>query len=45
MTRKDAVARYGRIGLIVVAFALVGGVVAAPLLPQVWAPFLVIAQR
>ncbi len=30
MTRKDAVAWYGRIGLIVVAFALVGGVGRRP---------------
>jgi hypothetical protein len=45
MTRKDALAWYGRVALAVAAFALVGGIVAAPLLPAVWAPTLTIAQR
>jgi len=31
MTRKDVVARYGRIGLILAAFALVAAIVIQPL--------------
>ncbi|GEO18173.1 hypothetical protein [Microvirga aerophila] len=45
MTRKDVLAWYGQVGLIVAAFALIGGIVAAPLLPGLWAPTLTIAQR
>jgi hypothetical protein len=45
MTRKDILAWYGCIGLTVAALALIGGIVAAPLLPAVWAPTLTIAQR
>jgi hypothetical protein len=37
--------RIGRIGLIVAAFALTAGIVAAPLLEQVWSPPTVMAQR
>jgi hypothetical protein len=45
MTRKDILAWYGCIGLTVAALALIGGIVAAPLLPAVWAPTLTVAQR
>ena len=34
MTRKDLVATYGRIGLAIAAFALVAGIIAAPVLPK-----------
>ncbi len=45
MTRKDRIARYSRIGLIFVSFAVVGGVVAEPLLRPFWQPGLTVAQR
>ncbi len=34
MTRKDLVAVYGRAGLVIAAFALVAGIIAAPILPK-----------
>ena len=34
MTRKDLVAVYGRVGLAIAAFALVAGIIAAPILPK-----------
>jgi len=45
MTRKDRVVLYGQLGLIVLAFALIGGVVAEPLLRPLWPPKLAVAQR
>ena len=45
MTRKDRVALYGRIGLIVVSFAMIGGVIAEPVLRNVWPSRLIVAQR
>jgi hypothetical protein len=45
MARKDLIARSGRIGLIIAAFALVAGIVAAPLLQKVWSPPLTLAER
>jgi hypothetical protein len=45
MTRKDRIVLYGRLSLIVVAFAMIGGVVAEPLLRPLWSPRLTIAQR
>jgi hypothetical protein len=45
MTRKDVLARYGCVGLTIAALALIGGIVAAPLLPTVWVPTLTVAQR
>jgi hypothetical protein len=45
MTRKDRLAWYGCVGLTVAALALIGGIVAAPLLPAVWAPTMTVAQR
>ncbi len=38
MARKDLVALYGRLGLIVAAFALVAGIVGGPLLQKIWSP-------
>jgi hypothetical protein len=45
MSRKDRVARYGRLGLILMAFAMIGGVVAEPLLRPLWSSRLTIAQK
>jgi hypothetical protein len=45
MTRKDRFVLYGRLGLILVAFAMIGGVVAEPLLRPLWSPRLTVAQR
>ena len=45
MTRKDRVALYGRIGLVLAPFAIIGGVVAEPLLRLLWSPRLTVAQR
>jgi hypothetical protein len=36
---------YGGLGLIVAAFALISGIVAAPLLQRIWSPAAVVAQR
>jgi hypothetical protein len=45
MTRKDRIVLYGRLSLILVAFAIIGGVVAEPLLRPLWSSRLTIAQR
>jgi hypothetical protein len=45
MTRKDRVALYGRIGLILASFTIIGGVFAEPLLRPLWSPRLTVAQR
>jgi hypothetical protein len=45
MTRRDILAWYGQVGLIVAAFALISGIVAGPLLQGLWAPTLTVAQR
>ena len=45
MTRKDRVTLYGRIGLILASFAVIGGVIAEPLLRNVWSSRLIVAQR
>ncbi len=45
MSRKDRVARYGRLGLILMAFAMIGGVVAEPLLRPLWSSPLTVAQK
>jgi hypothetical protein len=45
MTRRDRIARYGRLGLILMAFAMIGGVVAEPLLRPLWSSRLTIAQK
>ena len=38
MTRKDRVALWGRMGLILLSLALMGGIVAEPLLRPLWPP-------
>jgi hypothetical protein len=45
MTRKDRFVLYGRLGLILAAFAMIGGVVAEPLFRPLWSPRLTVAQR
>jgi hypothetical protein len=45
MTLRNRVALYGRIGLILASFAIIGGVVAEPLLRPLWSPRLTLAQR
>jgi hypothetical protein len=45
MTRKDRIALCGRIGLILASFAIIGGVVAEPLIRPLWSPQLTVAQR
>jgi hypothetical protein len=45
MTPKDRVVLYGRLSLILAAFALIGGVVAEPLLWPLWSSPLTVAQR
>jgi hypothetical protein len=45
MTHRDRVVRYGRLGLILMAFAMIGGVVAEPLLRPLWSSPLTIAQK
>jgi hypothetical protein len=45
MTRKDRVALYGRVGHILASFAVIGGVVAEPLIRPLWSPRLTVAQR
>ena len=45
MTRKDRVALYGRVGLILASFAVVGGVIAEPLVRNVWPTRLIVAHR
>ncbi len=38
MTSKDLVAVYGRLGIIITAFVLIAGVIAAPILPKFGSP-------
>jgi hypothetical protein len=45
MTRKDRVALYGRVGLILTSFAIIGGVVAEPLIRPLWSPRMTVARR
>lgn len=44
MERKDLVIRCGRFGLLIAAFALISGIIAAPLIERIWSPT-VVAQR
>jgi anti-sigma-K factor RskA len=44
MTRKDLVAAYGRVGLAIAAFALVAGIIAAPVLQKL-APSPLVASK
>ncbi|MBF9195554.1 hypothetical protein [Microvirga terrestris] len=45
MTRRDRIALYGRLGLILMAFAVIGGVVAEPLLRPLWSSRLTVANN
>lgn len=45
MARKDLMAVYGRLGLIMAAFALVVGIIAAPILPKFGTPAVVAAPE
>ena len=45
MSRKDRVALWGRLGLILLSLALIGGIVAEPLLRPLSSPPLTIAQQ
>jgi hypothetical protein len=45
MTRKDRVALYGRIGLILASFTFIGGVIFEPLLRPLWSRHVTVAQR
>jgi hypothetical protein len=38
MARRDLIAGYGRAGLIIAAFVLIAGIVAAPILPKTGTP-------
>ncbi|MBM6582451.1 hypothetical protein ILT44_19795 [Microvirga sp. BT689] len=45
MKRRDLIARYGRLGLIAAALALIAGIIAAPVLTRIWYPTAVVAFR
>ncbi len=45
MTPKDRIVLYGRLSFILAAFAMLGGVVAEPLLRPLWSAQLTVAQR
>ncbi len=45
MTRKDRVVLYGRIGLVLASFVIIGGVVIEPLLRPLWSLRVTLAQR
>lgn len=45
MARKELMALYGRLGLIVAAFAFIAGIVAAPLLQRAWFSDLTVTEH
>ena len=45
MTRKDMAARYGRIGLILAAFALVVAIIVQPLWQRLWPANMTITEN
>ena len=45
MAFKDVLSLCGRVGLIVVAFASVAGIVAGPLLERIWSSLLTVTQN
>jgi hypothetical protein len=45
MVRKDLMALYGRLGLVVVAFAVVAGIIAGPLLQRVWSTQITVTEQ
>jgi hypothetical protein len=38
MERRDLITIYGRMGLIMAAFVLIAGIIAAPILPKIGTP-------
>jgi hypothetical protein len=44
MTSKDLIAVYGRVGLTIAAFALVAGIIAAPILPKFGSPAVAVSK-
>jgi hypothetical protein len=45
MASKDLMALYGRLGLIIAAFALITAIVAEPLLPRFWSSSVTVAEQ
>jgi len=45
MAFKDMLSLCGRIGLIVVAFAFVAGIVAGPILERIWSSHVTVTQN
>ena len=45
MTRKDLLALYGRLGLIVVAFGFVSAIVIAPAVQKIWSPRVTVTEH
>jgi hypothetical protein len=45
MAFKDVLSLCGRVGLIVVAFALVAGIIAGPVLERIWSSRLTVTQN
>jgi hypothetical protein len=44
MVRKDLIAAYGRIGLVIAAFVFIAGIIAAPILPRFGSPVVAAAK-
>jgi hypothetical protein len=45
MRRKDLFGLYARLGIVVAAFALIVRIIGAPVLPWLWHPTVIVAQR
>ena len=45
MTRKDLLALYGRLGLIMAAFVFVAAIVLGPLVQKMWSPHLSVSEH
>ena len=45
MTRRDMAARYGRIGLIIAAFALVAAIIVQPVWQRLWPATITVTER
>jgi hypothetical protein len=45
MAYKDVLSLYGRVGLILAAFAFVAGIVAGPLLGRMWSQSVTVTQN
>jgi hypothetical protein len=44
MTRSDLITAFGRVGLTIAAFALVMGIIAAPILPKFSSPAVAVSK-